>query len=254
MSLRLKNPHSILAALQTRPQDVFEIRLPKRGGGAEAWDAVRDMAELHRIPHAQGRSIEERRGHRRQKGGGRQDDGGREGAGEAGVRELPGVTLGELFAGAQERAGGCGLWLALDCIQDPHNIGAIIRTAAFFGVQGLLLTADRSAPLSSTVYDVAAGGMEYLSFTVQTNLVRSLEIAKEAGVWTLGSSEHAEMSVDDVPRDRPWLLLIGNEAKGLRRLTSENCDQICRITPRGGVTSLNASVAAGIMIAKLAGG
>ena len=252
MSLKLKNPHSILAALRVRPQDVLDIRLPKKGA-AEAWDEVRDLAEFNRVKTGQGRMQDTRPHHRRQKGAGKQDDGGREGAGEALVRELPGVTLGELFADAQERAGGHGLWLGLDCIQDPHNLGAIVRTAAFFGVQGLLLTVDRSAPLSDTAYDVAAGGMEYLPFSVQTNLARSLEVAKEAGLWTLGSSEHAEMKLSDVPLDRPWLLLIGNEAKGLRRLTFENCDQICRIEPRGGVTSLNASVAAGIMISALAG-
>lgn len=237
--------------MRLRPRDVLDVRLPKKGAG-DAWDAVRDLAEFNRIPLAQGRSPEPSRHHRRRKGAGR-DEGGREGLGEALVRELPGVTLGELFADARERAGGSGLWLGLDCIQDPHNLGAIIRTAAFFGVQGLLMTVDRSAPLSDTVYDVAAGGVEYLPFSIQTNLVRSLEVAKEAGLWTLGSSEHADTSLSDTPRDRPWLLLIGNEAKGLRRLTLEHCDQLCRIEPRGAVTSLNASVAAGIMIATLSG-
>jgi 23S rRNA (guanosine2251-2'-O)-methyltransferase len=102
------------------------------------------------------------------------------------------------------------------------------------------------------VYDVAAGGLEHVPFSIQINLARSLELAKEAGLWTLGSSEHAEEDVSQVPRDRPWLLVVGNEAKGLRRLTLERCDQVCRITPRGAVGSLNASVAAAILIANLA--
>jgi 23S rRNA (guanosine2251-2'-O)-methyltransferase len=249
MALRLKNPHSIQAALELRPQDVIELRLPRKGG-TEAWDAIQELAEANRVPLKQGRT--EQRPARRRRGG-REDTekSGREGAGEALVRELPGVTLGELFADAGERADGHGLWLGLDCIQDPHNVGAIIRTAAFFGVQGLLMTADRAAPLSGTVYDVSAGGLEHLPFSIQTNLARSLEVAKEAGLWILGSSEHSEQDVSQVLRDRPWLLVVGNEARGLRRLTLERCDQICRITPRGAVGSLNASVAAAILIAAL---
>ena len=145
------------------------------------------------------------------------------------------------------------MWLALDQIQDTHNIGAIFRTAAFFGVEGLLLTRDRSAPLNATVYDVACGGIETVPFVVQTNLSRALEQAKRAGVWVLGSSEHAEQDVTEIERDRPWLLVLGNEEKGLRRLTLETCDAICRLTPRGKVGSLNVSVAAGVLTAMLTG-
>jgi len=250
MPLRLKNPHSILAALEKRPQDVVELRLPTKGG-TDAWDAVRQLAEAHHIPLKQGRP-EQRKERRRRGRREQQGKTGREGVGEALVREAPGVPLGDLFADATERADGHGLWLGLDCIQDPHNLGAIIRTAAFFGVQGLLMTADRAAPLSGTVYDVAAGGLEHVPFSIQINLARSLELAKEAGLWILGSSEHAEEDVSQVPRDRPWLLVVGNEAKGLRRLTLERCDQVCRIMPRGAVGSLNASVAAAILIANLA--
>jgi 23S rRNA (guanosine2251-2'-O)-methyltransferase len=249
MALRLKNPHSILAALESRPQDVIELRLPKKGG-TDAWDAVGELAETHRIPLKRGRP-EQRRERRRHGEREQPEKTGREGAGEALVRELPGVPLGELFADAAKRADGHGLWLGLDCIQDPHNLGAIIRTAAFFGAQGLLMTADRAAPLTAVAYDTAAGGVEHVPFSIQTNLAHSLDVAKEAGLWILGSSEHARDDIAQVPRDRPWLLVVGNEAKGLRRLTLDRCDQVCRITPRGAVGSLNASVAAAILIANL---
>jgi 23S rRNA (guanosine2251-2'-O)-methyltransferase len=245
MALRLKNPHSILAALESRPQDVIELRLPKKGG-TDAWDAVRELAVVHQIPLKLGQPEQRRHGGRKQS-----EKTGREGAGEALIRELPAVPLGELFDDAGQRAEGHGLWLGLDCIQDPHNLGAIIRTAAFFGVQGLLMTADRAAPLTAVACDTAAGGVEHLPISIQTNLARSLDVAKEAGLWILGSSEHARDDVAQVPRERPWLLVVGNEAKGLRRLTLDRCDQVCRITPRGAVGSLNASVAAAILIAKL---
>ena len=165
------------------------------------------------------------------------------------MRERAPQPLDRLYAGA---AGG-GLWLALDAIQDPHNVGSIFRTAAFFGVRGVVMTADRAAPLSAVVYDVASGGVEAVPFAVETNLRRALEAAKAAGLWILGSSEHAERGVDAVARDRPWLLVLGNEEGGLRRLTLETCDEVCRIAPGGdAVTSLNVAVAAGILIAALA--
>lgn len=169
------------------------------------------------------------------------------------VCDHPGIpTPGKLLNPATESdPNSSGLWLALDCLQDPHNVGAIFRTAAFFGVRGILLTKDRSAPMTPTVYDVAAGGVESVPFCIVPNLARSLEIAKKAGLWLLGTSEHEVTSYVDILPDRPWLLVIGNEEKGLRRLTLDNCDVVCGIPPQGDVTSLNASVAAAIMIARL---
>ena len=248
MPLHLKNPHSILAALGRRPADVIEVRLPPRGG--EAWDAVRENAVRLGVTtstsHSAGRKPSKRRGRSDTKSE-------RSSAGEAVIRALSGVSLGELFDDVPRRAGGRGLWLALDCLQDPHNLGAIFRTAAFFGVQGIILTADRSAPLSGVAYDTAAGGVEFVPFAMPVNLGRALEVAREAGVWILGSSEHAEHDVATIPRDRPWLLVIGNEARGLRRMTLERCDQLCCIRARGSIRSLNASVAAGILMAALVG-
>jgi 23S rRNA (guanosine2251-2'-O)-methyltransferase len=143
------------------------------------------------------------------------------------------------------------LWLALDCLQDPQNVGAIFRSAGFFGLQGIIITKDKSAPMNSTVYDVSAGGTEAVPFGTVTNLAQALRKCKERGIWVLGTSEHAEVDVRTVDRGRAWLLVIGNEQKGLRRLTREHCDEVCRIEPQGDVTSLNASVAAGVCMAVL---
>ena len=168
------------------------------------------------------------------------------------MRERTGVSAEKLFDDARERSGGKGLWLALDSLQDPQNVGAIFRTAAFFGVQGILLTTERSAPLSAAAYDVASGGMEYVPFTQQVNLQRGFEAAKEAGLWILGTSEHARETLGGVQKDRPWLVVLGNEERGIRRLTEESCDVMCRIDPKGeGVKSLNVSVAAGILMGQL---
>ncbi|MEZ5944070.1 MAG: 23S rRNA (guanosine(2251)-2'-O)-methyltransferase RlmB [Planctomycetaceae bacterium] len=238
-SLELRNPHSVLAALQTRPQDVLEIQINLSSASA-AWKEVADAAASQGVTVRQPRP----QVNKPRKGGPRD---GRTSLNTASVRPRDGEELKNVLRSDAPR----GLWLALDCIQDPHNVGAIFRSAAFFGVQGIVLTEDRSAPLSAVTYDVSAGGVEAVPFSLQTNLTRALSVAKESGMWVLGSSEHAEMDVAEVDRDRRWLLVIGNEEKGMRRLTTENCDMLCTIPCQGEVTSLNASVAAAVLMSHL---
>lgn len=269
--LRLHNPHSVLAILESRPKDVSEITVPAGGGAredrgrglGEGWDRVVKLAKEKnvRVTTASPKSLSDRGGRPGgPRGGGeggkdrdRGDSDGRTSVAEAVVQERKPISVEELFEDAREKADGKGLWLALDSLQDPHNVGAIFRTAAFFGVQGILLTQERSAPLTATVYDIACGGMESVPFAIEVNLQRSFEKAKDAGLWILGTSEHAQEDLSTVQRDRPWLLVIGNEEKGMRRLTEEACDVLCKVTPAGNVTSLNASVAAAIFISKLTG-
>lgn len=238
-TLHLRNPHSVLAAIKSRPQDVSAVRVGAKAADT-AWRKVAQAAS------EQGIRVEVQRP-RPQPGKRKPERDGRTGAGEADVKPREDVSIKQLFAEANDH----GLWIAFDHLQDPHNVGAIFRTAAFFGVKGILMTKDQSAPLTSTVYDVAAGGLEAVPFSIQSNLSRSLQIAKDAGLWVLGTSEHAEKDISVVPRDRAWLLVVGNEQKGLRQLTSKNCDEVCRLTPHGNITSLNVSVATGIMIETL---
>ncbi|MBX3436743.1 MAG: RNA methyltransferase [Planctomycetaceae bacterium] len=240
-ALHLRNPHSVLAAIATRPRDVSAVRVNPQSGDSAWRDVMATAAEFGvRVESRPPRELGSRR---------HADQEGRQGAGEGVVQPKADLPLDELFA----NTGESGLWLAFDHLQDPHNVGAVFRTAAFFGVRGIVLTKDRSAPLSATVYDIASGGVEYVPFSLQANLSRALRVAKDTGLWVLGTSEHAEKDVVDIPRDRPWLLVLGNEQKGLRQLTTRNCDDVCRLTPCGGVTSLNVSVAAGILIAALTG-
>jgi len=237
--LHLKNPHSVLAALETRPQDVVEVRIPARSA-SEAWREVSMQAARRGVAVKSVLPSERPRGKRDEKSS-------REGGTEGLVRERSETDLDTLFADARERP---GLWLALDTLQDPHNVGAIFRTAAFFGVRGIVLTRDRSAPLSATVYDVASGGLELVPFH-SANVNQAMKVAKESGLWTLGTAEEAPTDVSEIPRDRSWLIVVGNEEQGLRRLVRENCDEICRISGQGGLTSLNVSVATGVMLGLL---
>lgn len=248
--VNVRNPHSVLAALKSRPKDVTQIHMPASHKAGEAWDEVIRLAQQRGIPVAKGARGPAPGGRDPRRGGPSQND-GRESVAEANIREKEPVSAEELFENAPERSGGKGLWLALDNLQDPHNVGAIFRAAAFFGVQGIVMTEERSAPMTGTVYDVSCGGVEHVPFTLQTNLQRAFEVAKESGLWILGSSEHANDRLESIPRDRPWLLVLGNEEKGMRRLTEESCDMLCKIAPRGQVTSLNVSVAAGILISSL---
>jgi 23S rRNA (guanosine2251-2'-O)-methyltransferase len=245
VALELRNPHSVLAILQHRPNAVLEVELSGANPSA-GWDSVAAIAGQHRVPIR--RTAAQSAG--RQKG--RRDNAnsmGRTGGNVAKVKELPPVGIEELFGSVDANA--AGLWLALDQIQDPHNVGAIFRTAAFFGIRGIVLTKDRSAPLTATVYDVASGGIECVPFAQPPNLSRALEQAKKTGLWVLGTSEHARQDLGQIDKTRPWLLVLGNEEKGLRRLTSEHCDELCRIAPQGGISSLNVSVAAGVLMAAL---
>ena len=242
MTLDLRNPHAVLAAFESRPADIFSVRLP--GGRAPGgWERVVAQAKHFGTPIVEDERADPRR---------REREGGRAGP-EASVKERAAIGLDALYRRDGEAGNAGGLWLALDSIQDPHNVGSIFRSAAFFGVRGIVMTADRAAPLSAVVYDVASGGVEAVPFAIETNLRRALEAAKAAGLWILGSSEHAERGIEEIPRDRPWLLVLGNEEDGLRRLTLETCDEVCRVAPQGAaVTSLNVAVAAGILIATLA--
>lgn len=238
MSLTLKNPHSVIAVLETRPHDLLELRVETDRAG-DAWSRAVTLAERTGVAVA-GRPRHGRRSKNRQPG--------RRGSAEATIRPRDDSSLPDLF---QTKGDESGLWLALDQIQDPHNVGAIFRTAGFYGVRGIIVTSARSAPLSSTVYDVAAGGIEYVPFARQSNLRRAIDVAKKCGIWVLGTSEHAEEEFAEVDRDRNWLLVVGNEERGLRRVVLEQCDEVCGLSARGGVTSLNVSVATGILIAGL---
>lgn len=141
------------------------------------------------------------------------------------------------------------LVLALDSVSDPQNLGAIIRTAAFMSVDGLLLPKDRSAAITETVYRVASGGLEHLRVMQVVNLVQAFESLKKIGFWTVGFSEHAAQDIKQLKPDFPMVLAIGNEEKGLRPLVQRNCDHLVHLPASGHLQSLNASVAAALGMA-----
>jgi 23S rRNA (guanosine2251-2'-O)-methyltransferase len=118
-------------------------------------------------------------------------------------------------------------------------------------VRGILLTKDRSAPVNATVCDVAAGGVEHVPFAIVANLAQTLQRASESSIWILGTCERAPSSIHQIPRDRSWMLVLGNEGSGMRRLSRERCDQLASLPPLGPVPSLNVATAAAACLAVL---
>lgn len=141
-----------------------------------------------------------------------------------------------------------GLYLVLDCIQDPHNLGAILRTADGAGVAAVIAPKDKSASITETVLRVSVGAAEKVPFVQVTNLARTMKEMKEAGLWFIGTSDHGDRDLYDMDMKGGIALVMGAEGSGMRRLTEENCDFLVRIPMRGAVPCLNVSVATGVCL------
>lgn len=140
------------------------------------------------------------------------------------------------------------LAVVLDGVEDPRNLGAIIRTAECAGVHGLFVPERRAVGLTETVAKAAAGALEYLPVARATNIARLVEEFKERGIWTIGTDAEANIAYTDWDWTQPCALLFGGEGAGLRRLVRERCDALVRIPLRGRIPSLNVSVAAAVVL------
>lgn len=141
-----------------------------------------------------------------------------------------------------------GLWLALDGVQDPHNLGACLRTAEAAGAAGVIAPRDRAAGLTATARKVATGAAERLPFYQVTNLARTLKELGTGGLFIVGAAGDPDTTLYEVDLTGPLILVLGAEERGLRRLTRENCDVVARLPMAGGAESLNVSVAAGVCL------
>lgn len=156
----------------------------------------------------------------------------------------PAVALKDLL-GAK---GTSSLLVLLDGIEDPHNLGAIIRTSLAAGANGVIIPERRAAGLSDTVERASAGALTHLPVARVKNLVRSMEEMKEAGYWLIGLDERAEKNYTDVDFKGSVGIVLGGEGEGLHELTRKRCDFVVSIPTSGPVRSLNVSVAAGIVL------
>ena len=228
--------HSVRALLQQRPERASLLVLQKGREDARSAELVRlaqaaavqtewrDVHELSRLAgneHHQGACLQIR-------AVGPQGEG----------------ALDELL----DRATAPPLLLVLDGVQDPHNLGACLRTADAAGASAVIVPRDRAAGLTPTVRKVASGAAETMPLIQVVNLARTVRWLKEREIWVVGADDQAPQSVFEAKLTGPLALVLGAEGAGLRRLTRENCDLLVGIPMAGTVESLNVSVAAGVLL------
>jgi len=162
--------------------------------------------------------------------------------------EMPGVHSEDELKHIVNTMSEMPFFVILDQVQDPHNLGACLRSADAAGVHGIIITKDNSSGITPTVCKVASGAAETVPVYQVTNLARTLRWLKEQNIWIMGSTGDTEQSIFTADLKMPLAIVMGTEGTGMRRLTQEQCDFLVKIPMVGQVESLNVSVAAGIMI------
>jgi 23S rRNA (guanosine2251-2'-O)-methyltransferase len=225
--------HPVKEALAAGRREIFEVCLAT-GKGSPRGEALRREAESRRVPvrevlPAQLTSMAGTESHQ-------------------GFAARVSAFACEDLAVLPPAGAGPELFLALDSIQDPHNLGAVLRTALCAGVQAVIVPKDRSAPPTPAVSRISAGALEHTRLVQVTNLVRSLELVKARGLWVAGLERQARATVFSTDWTMPLVLVVGGENKGMRPLVTKTCDLLVSIPQAGPLDSLNASVAAAVTL------
>ena len=228
--------HAVQEALAAGRRDLFEVYVDRSHAASGRLPAILAVAEargieIKRMDAAQMASLSGTSAHQ-------------------GVAARASVYGGHEFSSLLDPAGWSesGLFLALDQIVDPHNLGAVLRTALCAGVEAVLVPKDRSAPPTPAVSRISAGALEHIRLVPVTNLVRALETLKGKGRWVAGLDRSAAASIFHADLTMPLVLVIGGEGRGMRPLVRRTCDLLVSIPQTGPLDSLNASVAAGIAL------
>ena len=158
------------------------------------------------------------------------------------------ATLEDILASVNQARDQIGLIILLDSVEDPHNLGAIVRTALAAGAHGVVIPERRAAGLTDAVARSSAGALAHLPVGKVTNLVRAMEALKEAGYWLVGLDERADQRYTEVDYTSPVGIVLGGEGQGLHDLTRKRCDFVVSLPTTGPVKSLNVSVAAGVIL------
>jgi len=227
--------HAVRVMLERHPGRVLTLRLAEQREDARV-RALEELAHRHQRPvqHVAVAALKQLLG-----------DVAHQGV-AADVAPLPPWREDQLLAALQDAS--APLLLALDGVQDPHNLGACLRSADACGALALIVPRDRAAQLSPAARKVAAGAAETTPVVAVTNLVRTLKLLKSAGLWVVGADATAEKAAPEVDLRGAVVLVLGAEGTGLRHLTRQNCDFLVRLPRLGAVESLNVSVAAGMLL------
>jgi 23S rRNA (guanosine2251-2'-O)-methyltransferase len=228
--------HAVLTALEQSPERVDAVWIDAQRGDKRVQTII-DVArsadiKVHRVPRPK---LDQLAGYERHQGV------------VARVRQEPVRRLDDLSTVLSGLTHDPFL-LVLDGVQDPHNLGACLRSADGAGVDAVIIPKDQSVGLTPTVRHVACGAAETIPVFQVTNLSRTLTELKERGVWVIGAAGESERELYEADMRGPLALVLGGEEKGLRRLTRERCDLLVRIPMQGTVSSLNVSVAAGVCL------
>ena len=230
--------HAVAAALKYQPEEVGGLWVERQRRDARMQALLDQATHLGALIHHADRAELDRL-----------SDGARHQGIVARLSARQTVHGEDDLPGLLSAASGPALLLVLDGVQDPHNLGACLRSAAAAGVAALIAPVDRAVGLNATVRKVACGAAEIVPFVPVTNLARTLRALREQGVWVVGAAGEAETSLYQIDFTAPTAIVLGAEEKGLRRLTREVCDHLARIpVAGGGVESLNVSVATGIFL------
>jgi 23S rRNA (guanosine2251-2'-O)-methyltransferase len=173
-------------------------------------------------------------------------------AGSAAHQGVVGFGAAERYATLEQTTAARGLHVVLDGVEDPHNLGAIVRTAHAAGAAAIVIPERRAAGLTETVARTSAGALAYLPVVRVTNISRALEELKRGGYWIYGLDERGDQPYDRVEFTAPTAIVLGGEGRGLHQTVARHCDAVVSIPmaggPAGGVASLNVSVAAGVVL------
>jgi 23S rRNA (guanosine2251-2'-O)-methyltransferase len=232
---RIYGLHAVRAILKRDPARVVTVHLAERRDDARIAE-IDTLARAARVPtkRVDAHALDAMAG-----------QGAHQGV-VAEVRTLPAWSEDDLLGALADAP--VPLVLALDGVQDPHNLGACLRTADACGAIAVVVPRDRAAQLNATVRKVAAGAAETTPVVAVTNLSRTLGLLKEAGLWIVGAAGEADRLASEVDLKGPLTLVLGAEGTGLRQLTRRNCDFLVRLPQIGAVESLNVSVAAGMLL------
>ncbi len=227
--------HAVRVMLERHPERVHSVRIAERREDPRV-RAIDELAQRHHRPveRVDAQTLKQLLG-----------DVAHQGVAAA-ITPLPPWSEDELLAALQ--GAKAPLLLALDGVQDPHNLGACLRSADACGALAVIVPRDRAAQLTPAVRKVAVGAAETTPVVSVTNLVRTLKLLKQAGLWVVGADAAAEKRAHEADLTGPVVLALGAEGTGLRHLTRQNCDFLVRLPQLGAVESLNVSVAAGMLL------
>ncbi|WP_018973424.1 23S rRNA (guanosine(2251)-2'-O)-methyltransferase RlmB [Rudaea cellulosilytica] len=228
--------HSIDAALSNDPKNILELYFESDSQNARIKELSEKARELGLKPHARPREALDR-----------MTGGARHQGAVARYRAPPPRTEKELYE-LVEQAGKDALILVLDSVTDPHNLGACLRSAEAAGVTAVVVPKDKAAGITPTVRRASSGAADRVAFFAVTNLARTLKALKESGVWLVGLAGESAQDFYKLDLKGPLGIVMGSEGEGMRRLTGEACDFLAKIPMRGGVESLNVSVATGVAL------